>query len=79
MTTLRNYFDCVEYFRGKVEKAGYRFDFINNVYTGRQFVVINGHRANVNQYYDGRPINNVENIYQAIKKACNEAYVSVTA
>lgn len=79
MTTLTCYFDCVQYFKGKVEKAGYHFDFIDNVYTGRQFVVINGHRANVNQYYDGTPTNNVRNAYQALKKACNEAYADAIA
>lgn len=79
MTTLKCYFDCVQYFQGKVEKAGYRFDFIDNVYTGNQFVVINGHRANVNKYYDGTPLSNMHNVYQALKKACNEAYASAVA
>lgn len=79
MTTLKTYFDCVQYFKGKVEKQGYRFDFIDNVYTGNQFVVINGERANVNQYYDGTYVGNPRNAYQAIKKACNEAYSRLTA
>lgn len=77
MTTLRTYFDCVQYFKGKVEKLGYDFDFIDNVYTGRQFVVINGHRANVNKYYDGTMVSNPKNAYQAIKKACNEAWSKI--
>ena len=79
MTTLRTYYDCVQYFKGKVENQGFHFDFIDNVYTGRQFVVINGHRANVNQYYDGTPISNARNAYQALKKACNEAWRLTTA
>ena len=74
MTTLKTFGDCVEYFKTKVEKQGYRFDFIDNGVTGYVFVAINGNRAEVNKYFDGTSVANVRNAYQALKKACNEAY-----
>ena len=76
MTTLRTYCDCVEYFRSKVEKQGYRFDFINNPYTASQFVVINGCRSKVK--YEGAGWSSVPEIYKALKRACNEAYFKAT-
>ena len=75
MTTLRTYYDCVQYFKGKVEKQGFRFDFIDNPYTGSQFVVINGYRAKVAGCGAATPI---RDIYQAIKNACNEAWSKIT-
>ncbi len=76
MTTLRTYYDCVQYFKGKVEKQGFNFDFIDNVYTGNQFVVINGHRAKVAGCGAATPI---RDIYQALKDACNDAWRKATA
>lgn len=76
MTTLRTYFDCVEYFKGKVEKCGYEFDFIDNPITNAHFVVINGRRAKVKDVGAATP---VREMYQAIKEACNEAWAKATA
>ncbi len=72
MTTLTTYFECVQYFKGRMEKCGYQFDFIDNVYTGRQFVVINGCRALVQ--YEGKGISSIPEVYYALQRACKSAY-----
>ena len=71
MITLRTYFDCVEYFRDRMEKCGYRFDFIDNVYTGNQFVVINGYRAKVRGCGAATPL---KEVFSALQDATKEAW-----
>ena len=76
MITLRTYFDCVEYFRERMEKCGYRFDFIDNVYTGNQFVVINGYRAKVRGCGAATPL---KEVFSALQDATKEAWQKATA
>ena len=63
------YYDCVCYFKGKAEAAGYHFDFINNVYTGSQFLVLNGHRVGLNALYQGAGISDVCEVFKAMWRA----------
>lgn len=72
MKKLTSYFECVEYFRKRMEDCGYHFDFIDNVYTGRQFVVINGHRALVK--YEGKGWSSIPEVYKALQRACKTAW-----
>ena len=67
------YFDCVQYFKAKAEAAGYRWDFIDNVYTGRQFLVLNGHRVGLNPLYQGKGIGDVSEVFKAMWRAYNMA------
>ena len=73
--TLRTYYDCVQYFKAQMEKCGYRFDFIDNPYTGSQFVVINGYRAKVRGCGAGTPL---KEVFSALQDATKTAWLKAT-
>lgn len=68
---MTTYYDCLQHFKGQAEEKGFNFDFIDNPYTGSQFVVINGFRAKVRGCGAGT---SVCEMYKAIRDACNEAW-----
>ena len=76
MTTLTSFYDCYAYLKMRMEKCGYRVDFIQDPVTCNMFVTVNGFRGKVEGCGAGTPI---PEVYRHLQDAFKDAREKATA